>query len=142
MLKLSESQFKATLSLALFGLIQTPLISNIQLLTYKAALFPTFKSMSLIDSIFLLIASAYLIDKVDTFSKKEWWAGFAVMMIPYFALKWMGVYYDHTNYMIANSEGRSIGGGAAMGHLWLIFYLLGPSQLVSYLGTLLAKRFP
>ena len=46
----------------------------------------------------------------------------------------MGVYFDSTNYLIATAEGRRIGGGAAFGHVLLMFYILGAAQLVSWIA--------
>lgn len=55
------------------------------------------------------------------------------MAIPYLYFKYLSVYFDTTNYLIADSEGLHIGGGAAFGHIFLGFYIMGAAQLVSWI---------
>lgn len=141
MLKAYANQIRVGVLLGLFGFIQTPLFLNVQLLIYKASLFPKFETVSALDAMFLIIASLHLIIAAESLKKADWWIGFTAMIVPYLILKWIGVYFDHTNYIIAEAEGRTIGGGAAMGHLLLLFYIFGPAQMVSFLGSFLAKKF-
>lgn len=122
------------------GLIQDPLFANAQLLLRKPSLFPILEAPSLFDAALFLVASFPLILRRNDIGKPEWWGGFLTMALPYFALKWIGVYYDQTNYLIANYEGRTLGGGAAMAHMPLILYILGPAQLIRKLGFTITRK--
>ena len=117
-----------------FGLLQEPIIKNLQLFIYLPNRFPSLgMGHWILGIIFSFIASAYLIYEARSFKTKEWWFSFFCMAIPYLYLKYLGVYFDSTNYLIATAEGRHIGGGAAFGHLFLMFYIFGAAQFVSWI---------
>ena len=121
-------------TILLFGLLQEPIIQNLQLLIYLPDQFPSLKMGHWIFGIVLsCIASIFLLFEARSFKSKTWWISFICMAIPYLYLKYLGVYFDSTNYKIATAEGRRIGGGAAFGHILLMFYILGAAQLVSWL---------
>ena len=120
-----------------FGLIQGIFLLNLQILWKAPRLFPVFYYFeSAICDIFLtLIAALFLLIKSKQVKSLEWWGGFWVMAIPFIYLKSLGIYYDHTVYLIAASEGRHIGGGAAMAHVPVMLYCLGPSAILSKIGV-------
>ena len=124
------------LALAAWGLIQGVALLNWQLQSKAPGLFPVLKFNDVAsmvgDVLLILVAGAYLISKSDQIRSLEWWVGFVAMQIPYMYLKGVGVYYDQTQYLIAAAEGRHIGGGAAMGHLLLVFYSMGPAAGLSW----------
>jgi hypothetical protein len=118
----------------MFGILQEPIIQNLQLLIYLPNQFPSLKMGHWIFGIAAsFIASIFLLFQARSFKTKAWWFSFICMAIPYLYLKYLGVYFDSTNYMIATAEGRRIGGGAAFGHILLMFYILGAAQLVSWI---------
>ncbi len=118
-----------------FAFVQTPLLTNLQLLLKKPNLLPDFSNYSpFIDLATTLIAALYLIIKWDHFNTPRWWRGFVSLAIAYTALKCLGIYYDHTVYLIAESTGTTIGGGAAMAHVPLFLALFGPLQILSAIG--------
>lgn len=128
--------------LAVFGLIQGPLLVNMQLLWKAPRLFPVFDfDGTLFDVLFTFLAGIFLLVKANHVKSLEWWGGFLTMIIPYVLLKSLGVYFDQTQYLIAAAEGRHIGGGAAMGHVLFIFYLMGPAVLLSMAGFYSVRRF-
>lgn len=124
------------LALASWGIIQSLALLNWQLWRDAPNLFPVLKpydSASVVgDVILIVVASAYLISRANKISSREWWIGFVSMQIPYIYLKSAGIYYDQTQYLIAAAEGRKVCCGAAMGHLMLILYSLGPAAGLSW----------
>lgn len=125
----------AFLTVLLFGILQEPIIQNLQLLIYLPDQFPSLKIGHWIFGVVLsCLASIFLLFEARNFKTKAWWFSFVCMVFPYLYLKYLGVYFDSTNYLIATAEGRRIGGGAAFGHLFLMFYVLGSAQLVSWLA--------
>ena len=119
----------------IFGFTQEFVIKNLQLLIFLPNQFPFFElGHWIIDLVLSCIASTFLLLKARNFKTKAWWFSFLCMAIPFLYLKYLGVYYDNTNYLIASAQGRHIGGGAAFGHLFLMFYILGSAQLLSWIG--------
>lgn len=143
-------QFQVKLLLAIsflviFAILQEPLFLNIQLFLKKTELFPKIEYQGIIrgtivNLIFTCIALLFLIKKWQYITSINWWVGFILMELPYSFFKWLGVYWDRTVYIIAHAEGKTIGGGAAFGHLFLIIYLMGFAQLLSQLGFRLSTR--
>jgi hypothetical protein len=124
-----------------FGVLQEPVLQNLQLFLYLPSQFPSMKLGNFIFNIALsCIAAAHLFFEASNFKTKAWWLSFICMAIPYLYLKYVGIYFDHTNYLIADAEGRRIGGGAAFGHLFLGFYVLGAAQLISWLTFSLTAK--
>jgi hypothetical protein len=118
----------------LFGILQEPIIQNLQLLIYLPDQFPLLEMGNWIAGIFLsCFASIFLLFQARNFKTEAWWFSFVCMVIPYLCLKYLGVYFDNTNYLIATAEGRNVGGGAAFGHLFLVFYAFGFAPLVSWI---------
>lgn len=106
-------------------------IPNIQLLILKPQLFPVFEIQK--GWPLLPVAMIYLLIRSRDFSTIAWKASAFVVLTLYICLSWIGINADNTEYLIAHAEGRTIGGGAAMGHLFLIVYLAGPAQIISAL---------
>jgi hypothetical protein len=127
-------------ALTAIGLIQGPLLVNIQLLIRKPELFPVTHLPGAGEVALVFAATGYLIYRGDRFRSAEWRIGAAAMALPYVVLSWIGLYYDVTAYLIADAEGRRIGGGASMAHVPLVLYSMGPAQLVSALGFELSKK--
>lgn len=128
--------------LTAFGLIQGPLLVNLQLCWKAPQMFPVFAFDSILfDVLFTFIAGIFLLIKANQVKSLEWWSGFLAMAIPYIFLKSLWVYWDQTQYLIAAAEGRHIGGGAAMGHVFLIFYLMGPAAIFSIVGFYSVRKF-
>lgn len=132
-LKVNSGRFFA--SLCLIGLIQGPLIVNIQLLLNYPSLFPYWGFSALIANIMTTFwALAYQIQRRTDLCTFEWWISVVFMLPGYAYLKYWGVYGDCTAYLIADAKGTHIGGGAAMAHLPLLLYLCGPAQFLSWIG--------
>lgn len=132
------------LALSGWALIQDLALYNWQLWREVPSLFPVleFKDMGVVTAnvVLILCASAYLITKREEIRPHEWWIGFLAMQIPYIYLKYLGIYLDKTQYLIAAAEGRQICCGAAMGHLLLGFYCMGPAAGLS-LAAIGANRW-
>jgi hypothetical protein len=122
------------------GFMLEPILVNIQLLVNKPSLFPRRVDFNYFDVIMLIIASMVSIINYHYFPMSKWWIGFLVMLTPFLAFKYMGAYFDQTNYIIAESEGRRVGGGAAFGHLYLLFYLFGSAQMLNFLAYRFLKK--
>lgn len=119
-----------------------PVLLNLQLCNHGSARFPMldFAVLPFVGgAACMLLACAYLLHRSDRFPSADWWFAFAVVMVPYVWLKWIGVYHDQTIYWIAKDEGRHLGGGAAMGHVPLGFYMLGPAAVVSWIALRLGQ---
>jgi hypothetical protein len=137
-----RNRLSAALVLVGLSALLDPLLLNLQLWDYGSARFPTpyFAGLPFVGSaVCMLLACAHLLYRCDRFPSGDWWFAFAVVMVPYVWLKWIGVYHDLTVYLIARDEGRHIGGGAAMGHVWLGFYVFGPAALVSWIALQLGQ---
>ena len=138
----AKNYWGAVIVVTTFGVLQEPVLQNLQLFIYLPNQFPTIELGSWkINIVLSCIASAYLFFEASNFKTKSWWLSFICMAIPYLYLKYVGIYFDHTNYLIADAEGRRIGGGAAFGHLFLAFYVFGAAQLVSGLTFSLSTKF-
>lgn len=125
----------ALIVVAIFGFLQDPVLLNYQLFRDARGLFPVLSAGQwILNLILAYAASAFLLSLADRVRSIEWWGGFLVMAIPYIYLKSIGVYADTTQYLIAAAEGRQIGGGAAMGHVFLFFYIAGIAQFFSLIG--------
>lgn len=106
---------------------------NVQLWLHGSTSFPVFAEHWLAAPLLLGIACAHLIRRSDRFPHTDWWLAWLLVMGPYVVLKWSGVWCDETVYRLAQERGEAIGGGAAMGHVLLGFFLFGPAQILSWL---------
>ena len=116
----------------LLGLFQDPILINAELLYAAPELLPVFPMGGAWGNVVLTaVAALFLLFVVRDLWTLEWWISLFATMIPFVIAKAWGVYWDYTVYLIAKSQGRTIGGGAAFGHLFLGFFLLGPAQVWS-----------
>lgn len=115
---------------------------NTQLWLHGSARFPTIVLSNVLSGeccsygsgpILMGLACAHLFLRSDRFPAKDWWCTWTLVMVPYVWLKWIGVQLDVVAPLIARDEGRSLRGGAAMGHVLLGFFILGPAQILSWL---------
>jgi hypothetical protein len=128
-------------ALVWIAILQTPILLNLELLFQAPQLIPVFRfDEALVDTFLTFAASAFLIFRARSLRTREWWIAFAAMMIPYLALKAVGVYWDIAQYLIAEAQGRHVGGGAAFGHLFLFVYILGPAQVLSAIIFFFVRR--
>lgn len=132
-MKVNSGRFFA--GLCLIGLIQGPLIVNIQLLLNYSALFPYLDFSTLVADIMTTFwALSYQIRRRSDLCTFEWWMSVVFMLPGYAYFKYWGMYGDCTAYLIAEAKGTHLGGGAAMAHVPLGLYLCGPAQFLSWLG--------
>jgi hypothetical protein len=120
----------------LFGLLQEPIIRNLQLLIYLPNQFPSFEVGYWIIDVFLsFIASIFLLYEAKSFKTKAWWFSFVCMVLPYIYLTYIGVYFDSTDYLIATDKGlkRIIRDDESVVYMLLTAYVFGSAQLISWL---------